>query len=141
MVPVGDVCDRNPGKKLHKFVRRAGGRGCDFPHRVADAVRRHEIVERSLRTGVGDDEVDRLVVTVGEERRTRVGRQRLDVTRAVVFLVLARLLVLLQNTGEIVLRVKGRDDSGLRMGTHRLTIGVELRLSIANQSPIGDQSV
>ena len=108
---------------------------------MADAVWRDEVVQRLAAASVGDDEVDRLVVAVGEERGTRVRRKRLDVARAVVFLVLPRLLVLLQEAGEVVLGVERGDDASLRVRAHRLAVGVELRLGVAHERAVGDERV
>ena len=141
VVPVRDVRDGNAREELLELVAPAARARGDLPDRVADAVRRDEVVERGGAAGVGDDRVDRLVVAVGEERRTRVRLKRLDVARAVVFLVLARLLVLLEDAREVVLRVEARHDARLRMGPHRLAVGVVLRLRVLDKRAVRPQRV
>ena len=108
---------------------------------MADSVRRDKVIERRLATGVADNQIDCLVVAIREKGRPRVGGERLDVARAVVFLVLARLLVLLENARQIVLGVERRDDARLRMGAHRLAIGVELRLGVLDERSVGHQRI
>ena len=92
---------------------------------MPNAVWSREVVQRRIRAGGGHDGVDLGVVLVGEKGGTGVGMQRLDVPRAVILLVLARLLVLLEYSGKIVLRVERCDDAGLRVIAHHLAIGVE----------------
>ena len=86
-----------------------------------------------------DDFVYRPVVAVGEKRGAGVGLERLDVAGPVVFLVPAGLLVLLEHSVEIVLRVERRDDAGLRMGAHRLAVGVEAGLFVADERTVRHQ--
>jgi len=141
VVTVGDVGDRDPREELLELVGDARRMGGDLPDRVADAVGGNEVVERRGAAGVRDDQVDRLVVAVGQERRARVRLQRLDVPRPVVLLVRARLLVLLEDAGEVVLGVEGRDDAGLAVCAHRLAVGVELRLRVAHERAAREKPV
>ena len=81
------------------------------------------------------------VVLVGEEGGAGVGMQRLDVPRAVILLVLARLLVLLEYPGKVVLRVERCDDAGLRVIAHHLAIGVERGHCVLHESAAGTETV
>ena len=141
VVAVRDIGDGNAREELHQFVRPAFMPIGDFPHRVADAVRRNEVVERRARTGLGNERVDGGIVLVGEERGAGVRVQNLNVARAVVLLVLARLLVLLQHAREVVLRVEGRHDARLGVVAHDLAVGVELRVGIPHERPRGEEGV
>ena len=103
---------------------------------MPDAVVGREIVERRLGASLGHDRVDRGIVLVGEKRGTRMRLENFDVARAVILLVLARLLVLLQDARQIFLRVEGRDDARLRMVAHDLPIGVEARRVVLDERTV-----
>ena len=115
MMTIGDIRDRDTGEKLLKLVGRAARTGGDFPNCVTDAVVGDEIIERLVSAGRRDDLVDSLVVAVSKKRRSRLSGKRLDMTGAVVLLVTAGFLVLLENACEIILGIESRDDAGLGM--------------------------
>ena len=138
MVTVRNVGHGNTGKRGSECVIAIRG---DRPHRVSNAVRGRKVVQGRTRAGGGHDGVDLGVVLVGEEGGAGVGMQRLDVPRAVILLVLARLLVLLEYSGKVVLRVERRDDAGLRVIAHHLAIGVERGSVVLHESAAGTEAV
>ena len=109
------------------------------PDGVADAVRGDEVAERGLR-GLGLDEgVDRGEVLVAEEDLAGVGARLEDVARAVVLLVLARLLVAQDRAGGVVVDRAAGDDGRLRRAAHRLAVEVERRRLLADEAPVADE--
>ena len=138
MVAVRDVGHGNAGERGRECViaiRR------DRPYRVSNAVGSRKVVQWRVRAGCGHDGVDLCVVLVGEEGGAGVGMQRLDVPRAVILLVLARLLVLLEYSGKVVLRVERCDDAGLRVIAHHLAIGVERGSNVLHESATSTETV
>ena len=62
-------------------------------------------------------------------------------TGAVVLLVTAGFLVLLENACEIILGIESCDDTRLGMGSHRLTVSVELTLTFLHERSVGHERV
>ena len=79
---------------------------------------------------MGHDLVEDVVVLVSEEDRFDVGVLDADVDHSVVFLVLARQLVLLDLAGSVVIRVGAEDEAVLRPAFHCLGIYIVALLGI-----------
>ena len=110
----------------------------DAPHGVAHAVLGREVVERRRPAWPPTTSADRVALRlVGEEDRAGIGVDRQRVARAVVFLVLARDLVLLDALGVVVVDVATADDADLAHAPAGegglLPIGVQTGLGLAHQ--------
>ena len=102
----------------------------DHPELVSEVVFVDEIIFRSLGHRLGHDLVEDVVVLVSEEDRFDVGVLDADVDHSVVFLVLARQLVLLDLAGSVVIRVGAEDEAVLRPAFHCLGIYIVALLGI-----------
>ena len=99
MVAVGDVQSRNPADRRDERV--AAG-AADAPDRVAHAVGRFEVEERRGGCLLLRDAVDLGRCAVREEHRSGLRAERHHMTRAVVFLVAPRALVLLDHVAVVL---------------------------------------
>ena len=99
MVSVGNIQRWHRRKRLHQgtFVSRVHP-----PDGVQHAVGRCEIVERPGGCHMLDEAVDRRRRAVDQEHRAGLGMQRQQVPRAIVFLVLSRALVLLDDVALVL---------------------------------------
>ena len=135
VVTVGDVHGRNLlGEELNEFSD--GGFVVDDPEAVAEAVfLGDEVVDGLLGGDLAHDGVDFSDGRVGEEHRLNVGVGEADVLHAVLFLVLAGQLVLLDDLVDVVLAVGAGHDAILPVGVgiggvHALGIDVKLFLLV-----------
>ena len=125
---VGDVGDGD----FAEGILPLGAAG-DAPRGVADAVGRGEIVLGLRFDELGDESVDGGLIAVGEEHRAGAGAEGVDQAGAVVFLILARLLVFFDEVGVVVLDVAGGDEAALHVGAHLLLVEVEAGLGLADE--------
>ena len=123
-MPVGDV-ERGYGGKRSNDSRRRGLRHA--PHHVPHAVGGGEVEQR---LAIGDRLHGGIHVgrdAVGQEHRPGLRAQRQDVARAIIFLIGARLLVLLDKVARVLVqRVTGRH-AGLHVRAHVQAIDVKTR--------------
>ena len=132
VVAIGDVEHRHlPEERLEP----ASHLGRHHPQPVLDAVRRDEVVLRRGPLHRLDLAIDALACEVREEHRLVVRRERLDVAGAVVLLVRARLLVLLDDVADVLLHRGAGDEAGLPVGPHLLRVHVEARRRLPPQHP------
>ena len=76
------------------------------------------------------------LVAIGEKDGAGVGAQRVDEPRAVVLLVPARPLVLLDEPGVVVVDVADGDESPLAVRAHLLLVKVEARAGLAHEHAV-----
>ena len=108
VVAVGDVGARDVGQ--HHLEGLDGGRAGDAPDGLADALAVREVIE-GLRALCGlHQRLQRRVVAVGEEDRTRLAARRADVADAVLLLGAAGALVAADDAVVVVVeRARGHD--------------------------------
>ena len=132
MMPVGDVQRIEVGKCADQRVTIGTGhvarRVCTTPSA------RREVVERLRPRHARRDVVDCLARAIGQEHEARLRAQLGDVARAVVFLVLARLLVLLDETALVFVDRKAPAEPGLLVRAHPQPVDVERRLLVSSQA-------
>ena len=83
-----------------------------------------EVVLRRCCCDAGDERIEHGIVGVGEEDRLEVRVVDADVLHAVLFLVAARQLVLLDDAVHVVLNSSSHNKTELRLAVHRLRIDV-----------------
>ena len=141
VVAVCDVCNRNRLEKCLKLDGASIAFCCDIPNRVRNPIGSDEIIERSVLACFLHETVDTGNIAIGQKRRTRVSVKNLDMASTIVFLVLAGLLVLLENAIKIIAGVEDGNDASLGMIPHLLAISVELALRFFYERTIGHQSI
>ena len=106
----------------------------DYPEMMSETVvRSHEVV-LGLAVGVLlHDGVDLGVVRISEEYGLDVGVLDADVDHAVLLLVLAGELVLLDLAGEVVVHIGAEHDSVLGTAVHRLGVNIVALLLVLYQ--------
>ena len=136
MMPIGNVEKGNAGEFL---LDPGDGRVVgDDPGTVTHPILGEEVDARFFREFLGEEFIQARHRAVGEERRTRLCFQRLDVPHAVIFLVDAGQFMFLDPSGQ-VLRATGRcRQTYLTMGAQDLRVQVEARSRILPQRSIAD---
>ena len=137
MMPVRDVERRH--RREFPLDRLDTVRVANDPGRVPHAVGGGEIhIRHFLQTAV-HKRINAYRRAVREEHRPRLRRQRLDVAHAVVLLVHARQLVLLDGAGEIFFTARHGHDADLRMRAHHLPVEIKTRRAILPQCALRDE--
>ncbi len=109
------------------------GRVGNHPEGVAEAVFIHEIVFRLAGGSLRDDGIQFRVVLVGEENGLDVRILDADMDHAVVLLILAGKLVLLDLAGGVVVRMGAENQSVLGPLAHALGIDIVLFGAVLHQ--------
>ena len=105
----------------------------DYPEGVAELVLVGELVFGLARSHLCDYRGELLMVLEGEEYRFDIGVLDAHVDHAVVFLVLAGELVLLDFAGGIIVRVSAEDEAVLRALAHGLGVHIVLLAVLADE--------
>ncbi len=108
---------------------RVGGR----PHGVSDAVLGDEVVERGARRDRGDSRGGRGGVAKRQQHGARLGAQFRDVPGAVVFLVLARALVLDDHVAAVLVHRECPGQARLLVVAHAQAIDVQPRRAVLHE--------
>ena len=135
VMSVGDIggrhITREEGLQRHTSARR------QFPDLVLHAIRRREVVLRSVRRHVAlDDRVDARRAAIGQEDRSCVRAQRVHEAGAVVLFVLAGLLVLFDDVLLVIFRVADAHEPGLTVAADGLAIQIERRSRLTHEHAI-----
>ena len=138
VVSVRDVEDRD-------FGGEQSGKPCargfvQTPQRVADAVFRGEVEERSFPAFGLDQRVDLRDVAVGEEGRTGVRTQFHDMPGPVVLLVGPGLFVTLDDPRTVLFGAGRADHSGLGATVHHQLVQIEVQALVEGQRGFGAQA-
>ena len=105
-----------------------------------DAVVGGDVIQRR---GLGDAVEDALefrVGAIGQQHRSRLRVQRIDLANAIVFLVGAGKLMLAHAVGVVVRDGRRADKTGLHVVTHLQAIDVVARGCVADQNALLDQA-
>ena len=138
VVAVSDVEGLHAVEEVDQLVDHGLAR--DHPDRVADAVRRHHVIDRHLLADVVHDVVDVGHGAVGEEDRLSVGGLLGDVAGAVVLLVLAGELVALDGAVLILFHGAEAHQACLDMVAHALLVDVEAGGVLLEERAAGDEA-
>ena len=76
---------------------------------------------------------------IGQEHRAGLRVERFNVAHAVVFLVRAGELVLLDDVLQVFLDARGGDEADLRVTAHDLAVKVEARLRVLLERALSDE--
>ena len=124
MMAVGDVERRNPAETRRRAARVLETRP---PDRVADAVGRGEVVQRLAAVDLPRQRVDRAIGAIGQKHHAGLRPKLDDVARAIVFLVAARALVLLDDVRLVLVEREAAGDAGLLVRAHAQSVQVQRR--------------
>ena len=132
VVTIGDVESRHLGKLLGDGVDVV--LIADHPELMAETVDRSDEVILRLRLSVAVAEVDEgLVVAISEEHRLDVGVVDANMLHAVLLLVTAGELMLLDHAIHVVLHIGAHDETILRVAVHRLSVDVVVILLVLDE--------
>ena len=110
--------------------RRVG----NSPDRVADPVRRRDVVERLGGADTVHDGIDLRLGAVGKKHRLGIGVLLGDVPGAIVFLIAPREFVFLDAILLVLPNRAERDQTGLDVLSHALLVDVERILGLAREN-------
>ena len=139
MVAVGYVKLGDFGKCFGDGID--GGVVVNHPEGVAEAVGGHEIILRLAGDYTRDYLVERLIVGEGEEHGFDVGVLDTHVLHAVLLLVAAGELVLLDAAFHVVVDVGSDDDAVLRAAVHGLRIYIIVFLVVLHEPSLALECV
>ncbi len=124
---IGDVERRQAAERADDGIHVGAG---DLPQGVRHAIRRHKVVDRlGLRHARGHG-IDGWRRRIRQEHGAGLRPQLGDVARAIVFLVAARLLVLLDEPRVVFVHRVARGQAGLLVLPHPQLVEVERRLGL-----------
>ena len=132
VVPIRDVERRHRAERL---LQLAVQRAAHHPEGVADAVLGGEVVLGRAARALLHQRGDGRRGPVREEHRLVVAAQLVHVPRAIVLLVRARQLVLLDELGVVLRHARGGHHARLHVRAHPLPVQVEARLGLLHQPP------
>ena len=130
MVAVGDVERGDAADRRDERVARCAA---DAPQGVPHLVGRREIDDRLALRHLGDDPIDVGGRAIRQEHRPRLRAEREHVLRAIVFLVAARALVLLDDVAVVLVDGEARGETGLDVAPHLQPVEIDARLVLHDQ--------
>ena len=111
------------------------------PENMANAVRSREVVHRLALGQASHEGIDLGTRTVGQKDRSGVGVKRIDVTRAIVLLHPPGVLVLLDQVCLVFVDAGPRDNAGLDMVAHDLSVEIVGRSILAQEHAPVDKAL
>ena len=132
MMAIGDIHRRHLGKflcdGLHILVV------VNYPELMAETVDRRDEVVLWLRSGIAHDQlIQHGIVRIGKEYGFDVGIIHTDVLHAILFLVSASQLMLLDAASHIVIGMGTHHQTILRLAVHGLGINIIMFACVLNQ--------
>ncbi len=134
VVTVGNIKMRHLGK----FFCDCGGQLIiiDNPEMVAESVRSHKIIFRLPGSNLSDHTLKHLIVGESKKHRFDIGIIHLHMLHAVILLVAAGQLMLLDNSVYVILHISGNHNTILRATVHGLGIDIIVVFIILNKPPV-----
>ncbi len=134
VMAVGDIelGHRGEGRDQRIDIRRL----VDHPEHMLDPVGSDEIVGRLPCGQPFDQRIDLGSRAIGQEDRSGVGVERLDVAGPIVLLLRPRVLVLLDQIGLVLVDARPGHETGLDVVAHPLPVEIERRPFLADEHPV-----